>query len=78
MNLLQIKILAELTWNKMYPHRRLWKDIGQDAKDEWIQLFETYEKKREEYYKETPLQAMSKGNFEELYYDEKTNTPITP
>ena len=49
MNNLQIEILAEKTWNSMYPDRRPWREIGKDAREEWIALFEVYEKQRSIY-----------------------------
>jgi hypothetical protein len=65
MNRLQIQILVEKVWNEMYPDRRPWKEIGENAKKEWVELFTIYERIR------TPLQELSKGNFEELYIDER-------
>lgn len=39
---MSIETLAELTWNEMYPDRKPWKDIGEQAKKEWIQVFNIF------------------------------------
>lgn len=44
---MSIEERTEKTWNKAYPDRKLWKDIGQGAQQEWIRVFEIYESIRD-------------------------------
>ena len=41
-----IQQLAEATWNTLYPDRRLWNQLEQATRDEWIKVFRTYEQFR--------------------------------
>ena len=51
-NVEAITILAERTWNAFYFYgdpkkkRRKWSELEQDTKDEWIEMFQEYEKQR--------------------------------